>query len=179
MWIVFKLLYFMIPAYLANMAPPLGKNYLKFLEVPMDFGKKFGGKPIFGKNKTWKGVFLAAVVATIALFIQMKLYNYESFRNLSLIDYSTTTLWLGVLFGFGAMFGDAVESFFKRRVGVKPGKPWIPFDQIDFTIGALLLAAVVYFPGWTNAVIIVVISAFGHILINRIGYHLKLRDVKW
>lgn len=179
MWIVFKLLYFMVPAYLANMAPPLARSYFKFLEVPMDFGKKLGGKPIFGKNKTWKGVAVATAVAAIVFLLQAYLYRFGFFKELSIINYSAATLWIGALLGLGAMLGDAAESFFKRRAGVKPGKPWVPFDQVDFTIGALLLASIVYFPGWTNAIIIVVVSAFGHILINHIGYYLKLRDVKW
>jgi CDP-2,3-bis-(O-geranylgeranyl)-sn-glycerol synthase len=49
-------------------------------------------------------------------------------------------LSLGFLLGLGAMAGDAAKSFFKRRLGIAPGHPWIPFDQIDFQIGALLLA---------------------------------------
>jgi hypothetical protein len=32
---------------------------------------------------------------------------------------------------------DSVKSFVKRRVGIAPGAPWIPFDQLDFVIGAL------------------------------------------
>ena len=179
MWIVFKLLYFMIPAYLANMAPPLGKGRLKFMEIPVDMGKKFRGKPLLGKNKTWRGVFLAVVVGLAVFALQKYLYNFEAMQKISLFDYSTATLWIGVLLGFGAIAGDAVESFFKRRIDVKPGKPWMPFDQTDFTIGALALTAIVYFPGWVNAVIIVAISAIGHILVNHIGYYLKLRDVKW
>ncbi|MBN2112309.1 CDP-archaeol synthase [Candidatus Woesearchaeota archaeon] len=176
--VILKLLYFMIPAYLANMAPPLAKNILKFMAVPIDRGKEWGGKPILGKNKTWRGIFVGTAVSTLAFLLQKYLYSFESFKAASMIDYSTATIWIGVLLGFGALFGDSVESFFKRRIGIKSGKPWIPFDQTDFTIGALLLTSIVYFPGWANAAIIVIVSAFGHVLINRIGYHLKLRDVK-
>jgi len=58
-------------------------------------------------------------------------------------------------------------------------KPWIPLDQIDFTIGALALGSFVFFPGWLNALIIISISAIGHILVNHGAYHLGIRDVKW
>jgi CDP-2,3-bis-(O-geranylgeranyl)-sn-glycerol synthase len=43
--------------------------------------------------------------------------------------------------GFGALFADAVESFFKRRAGIGPGKTWVPFDQIDYIIGGLVFVA--------------------------------------
>ena len=97
----------------------------------------------------------------------------------SLIDYSTATIWIGILLGLGAIAGDAVESFFKRMSGIKPGKPWRPFDQIDFTIGALALTSIVYFPGWANAVIIVLISAIGHVLFSHLGYYLKMKNERW
>jgi len=40
----------------------------------------------------------------------------------------------------GALLGDIVESFFKRRMGKERGEDWIPFDQLDFVVGALLLS---------------------------------------
>ena len=179
MIIIIKLLYFMVPAYFANMAPPLGKGILKKIAVPIDMGKKWKGKPVLGKNKTWRGVILAVVAGAVFFLLQRYLYQFGSFKSVSLIDYSSASILIGVLLGFGAIFGDSVESFFKRRRGIGSGKPWIPFDQTDFTIGALLFASTLYFPGWVNAVVIVVLSAVGHILINRIGYLLKIRDVKW
>ena len=36
----------------------------------------------------------------------------------------------------------------KRRVGVAPGKPWVPFDQFDYTLGAFALTAWLFWPGW-------------------------------
>ena len=44
---------------------------------------------------------------------------------------------------FGALLGDIVESFFKRRVGRKRGENWIPFDQLDFILGVLFFSFVV------------------------------------
>jgi CDP-diglyceride synthetase len=46
---------------------------------------------------------------------------------------------LGLRFGTGAMAGDAAKSFVKRRLGIPPGTPWIPWDQVDFRLGALIL----------------------------------------
>ncbi len=63
-------LYFFLPAYFANMTPPLVKNLqiFDFLAKPVDFGKSIKGKRIFGDHKTWRGVICAlAVGAGIAL----------------------------------------------------------------------------------------------------------------
>ncbi len=52
-------------------------------------------------------------------------------------------LLLGFLFAVGALGFDAIKSFFKRQIGVKPGGVWFPFDQIDYIVGGLLLSALV------------------------------------
>ena len=41
---------------------------------------------------------------------------------------------------FGALMGDIIESFFKRRIGKKRGEDWIPFDQLDFILGVLFFS---------------------------------------
>ncbi len=135
----------------------------------MDFGASIGGIRIFGDHKTWKGFFAGVIVAVVAGFAMSRVYWPFEFSALN---------W-SILIGIGALLGDAVKSFFKRRAGVKPGKPWIPFDQIDYTIGALALGSLVFFPGWLYSLLVVVISAFGHVIVNHIGYYIGVRDVRW
>jgi CDP-2,3-bis-(O-geranylgeranyl)-sn-glycerol synthase len=45
---------------------------------------------------------------------------------------------LGLRFGIGAMTGDSAKGLVKRRVGIATGKPWVPWDQLDFVLGALI-----------------------------------------
>lgn len=163
-----QLLYLMIPAYVANMAPPVLAKYSPW-NAPMDFGFSLGGIRIFGDHKTWAG-FVVGVLAALIVGTFMS-HTYWPF------EFSGIT-W-SVLVGIGALAGDAIKSFFKRRVGVKPGSPWIPFDQIDYTVGAFTLGSIVFFPGGAYAGIIVIISAVGHVIINHIGYYLGVREVKW
>ena len=160
-------LYLMIPAYLANMAPAFfGKRLFK---LPMDFGLSFGKTRIFGDNKTWAGFFSGIVVAILVGFVLSKIYWPFEF----------SAVYWSALVGLGAVVGDVVKSFFKRRVNIKPGRPWIPFDQVDFTVGALSFGSFVFFPGWLYSLLVVVISAFGHILINHVGYFLGVQKNKW
>ena len=141
-------LWFFLPAGLANAAPVFANKIPKSdrLAVPLDFGKSFRGQRIFGKNKTLRGLLAGIVIAVITTLLQRFGYQHSDFlRTISLhINYSAiNVVWLGVLFAVGALGFDALESFFKRQAGVKPGGMWFPFDQSDYIIGGLLLASIV------------------------------------
>lgn len=172
----------MLPAYVANMAPVFAAKILgKWGAFPIDFGKTLGGKRICGDHKTIRGFVCGLLAAWGILFLQRYLMNSSGFFfQLSIIQYEAVNLWLfGFLFGFGALFGDAVKSFFKRRVGVPPGERWIPWDQLDFIFGALLFVSFVYIPQIHIILIILLFSPILHILTNQIGYLLKIKNTKW
>lgn len=179
---ILQCLYFMLPAYLANMAPVLAQKsgVLKILDKPIDGGHQMAGKPIFGDHKTWRGFVVGVAMAAAIAWLQYFLYAIPVFQKISLLDYSGTNLWLlGFLLGFGALFGDLVKSFFKRRVNLAPGAPWIPFDQIDFVLGALIFAAPIYFPSWPAVILILILSPVLHIATNNIGYLLRVKNTRW
>lgn len=172
----------MLPAYIANMAPVFVQKLgiLKFLARPVDGGRTFRGRPIFGAHKTWRGFFVGVIAAIAIVWLQSFLYSVPVFQKISLINYFNESPWfLGFLFGFGALFGDAVKSFFKRRVNLAPGKPWIPFDQLDFVLGAMVFVAPVYLPSWPAIIVILLFSPVLHILTNNIGYLLKIKNTRW
>lgn len=174
---VIKCIYFMLPAYFANMAPVICKK-IPFLKYPMDFGAMFRGKPLFGKNKTFRGLFFGVVFAVIVVYVQKLLTFDPYFRALGFTDYSNWVL-LGILFGAGAIFGDMIESFFKRQLNIAPGKPFIPFDQTDFVIGSLILVAFTGIVTWKMLITILILSPFLHIIVNHSAYYLKIRGEKW
>lgn len=182
MTFLLQCLYFMLPAYIANMAPVFAEKLgvLKFLARSVDGGKRWKGRPILGDHKTWRGFVVGVAMAIAVIWVQYFLYSIPVFKDLSLINYSEINLWLlGILLGFGALFGDLIKSFFKRRVGVLPGRPWIPFDQIDFALGALIFVNFIFRPPWTLVFIVLLVTPVLHILANRLGYLLKIRNTKW
>ena len=174
---ILQCVYFMLPAYLANMAPLLARK-VRFLDIPVDFNKKWRGNPILGSHKTWRGIFFGIIAGVITAYIQFKLRNYLFFASISLLDYSNWAA-IGFLLGFGALFGDLVKSFFKRRIGVKPGARFIPWDQIDYTIGALLFISVIFVPSWQMIAALLITNFILHVAANHIGYYLGINDVKW
>ena len=160
-----QVLYFMAPAYVANMLPPFLAHWRGW-NPPIS-------RRWLGSHKTVLGATAGVLGAVATTFLQ------------SLIGWpaglSPDRGWLdlGVRFGTGAMAGDAVKSFFKRRAGIAPGQRWIPFDQVDFVVGALLLVWPVTGLSRWDVPVILVISAVGHVAVNHAGYWLGVRQTRW
>lgn len=160
----------------ANMAPVIF-GWIPVLGAPVDFGRHYRGQRIFGVHKTWRGIVLAVIWGFIFFLIQRYLYEQVSwFRQISLFNYQTAPVYLGALAGFGAITGDLIKSFFKRRARIAPGSPWLPFDQIDYILGGLAAVAFVYFPNWYEAALFVLLGFSLHILARVIGVAFKLCD---
>lgn len=176
--IILQCFYFILPAYFANMAPVIVKNMFKKLAMPIDFGKTINNKPIFGKNKTFRGLIFGVIFAIAITFLQFLLYKNNIFRESAILDYSNWLL-IGLLLGFGAIMGDLIKSFFKRRLGYEPGKPFIPFDQTDFIIGALIFAYPLTKLSFNKILVTLLLSFVLHIIINHIAFYTGIRKEKW
>jgi len=176
--LLLKSIYLMLPAYFANMAPVIVRKYTKFLDYPVDFNKKLKGVRIFGENKTWRGIFFGVIFGIIMAFIQFLLQKNAFFASISFLDYGNW-LVIGILMGLGALVGDLVKSFFKRRLKIKPGKSFVPFDQTDFVIGSLIFISIIKVPTIDLIITSLIISFILHICINHVAFYLKIRKEKW
>ena len=167
-------LYFILPASFANMFPVI------FGKLNLPLAKPIYGK-LFGSHKTWKGFYLGYLGALFILAIQLYLKQTSIALPFSaLLNYSEINLFFyAFLFGVGALTGDLVKSFFKRKIGIKPGRPWIIFDQLDFVIGALIFLAPFYLPPWENILAILIITPLLHLFTNLLGFALRLKKVWW
>ncbi len=167
---ILKSLYFFLPAYLANMAPVLVRK-IPFLAYPVN-------KKIFGQNKTWRGLIAACLAGLLAFWVQ-KILFIGGFRSLALIEYSDFSLALGFFLGAGAILGDLVKSYYKRKQNIPPGKPWLVFDQIDFVIGGILGSMFVYVPSASVVVVLLIASPLLHVVVNYAGFLLGIRKEKY
>lgn len=180
--IIWQSFYFGLPAFIANMSPVIldKLKILKFLAVPIDGGRKINGQYILGKNKTWRGLVAGGIFGLLTTSIQYLLYeNYDFFRLLSIVDYSRVFIVFGLLSGFGALIGDSIKSFFKRRLNIDSGKSWPIFDQLDFIFGFLVLSYVAYQPSWEIVIYLCIITLVLHPLTNIISYLLGIKKVWW
>jgi len=152
-------LYFIFPAYCANATPVIfGGGH------PIDAGRTFfDGKPIFGSHKTFRGFFCGLIVGTLVGFLQTLLSQYVLFQYDVHFRYDVL---LGFMLSLGALVGDLVESFFKRRLGLPPGSSLPIADQLDFVVGAFLFSLPILPPSLLTILIIVIITPPIHFLTN-------------
>ena len=173
---VLQVLWFFVPAFLANMSPVLVRRRFACLAVPIDGGRTFHGTRVFGGHKTWRGLLAGIVVGVLAYEAQRYAFGLGIGAGLALIDYAAHPILPGVLLGLGTGIGDAVKSFFKRRVGIAPGHSWPVFDQLDFMAGAYAFVAPVYAPPALATLAALPIVLAGGIIVSAIGFWLHLRE---
>ena len=159
-----ELVWLMLPAYCANMAPPFVKYWHGW--------NRAINRAYLGDHKTVAGFALGIAAGIVTAFLQ------------SFVEF--TSLWrpedwfaVGLMMGAGAMCGDAIKSFFKRRIGIVPGARWIPADQLDFVIGALIPLSIIVSLGWTDVLFILTFTFVADIAVNHAAFHVGVRDTRW
>jgi CDP-2,3-bis-(O-geranylgeranyl)-sn-glycerol synthase len=164
------------------MTPPLMRrlNLLNFLDKEIDFGKKFLGQPIFGSHKTWRGAIGGILVGFSVALIQGYLYRFPVVQKISLLDYGKINIFFfGFLISAGAIFGDLLFAFIKRRLKMEPGARFIPFDQTNYVIGASIFLTPFFNIDILVWITLFILTFLLHIIVTRLGYYLKLHCVKW
>ena len=173
-------IWFLLPAAFANAIPvfvaalPLLKKY----NAPIDGGKKFRGYPILGPHKTWRGIIAGIIIATLVLWIQQLLvaqFDWAVYISGNVNYAALPVLLLGPLFAIGALGGDAVESFFKRQRNIKSGGSWIPFDQLDYIIGSVVISLFFVILTPVQYIWIFIIWFVLHIVASYLGYKMGLK----
>jgi CDP-2,3-bis-(O-geranylgeranyl)-sn-glycerol synthase len=176
---IFLAFWFFAPAGLANVfAFASGKiKALRPYNYPVDFGLRIRGKRILGSHKTIRGFVIGTIVAILGVYLQVLFYNViPGMPTITPVNYNEVNpVLLGFLLGFGALLGDAVKSFFKRQAGVQPGRSWVPFDQVDYIVGGIVLSYFYYPLMWYQYLLIAVMWVVIHPLGTFVGYLLKLK----
>lgn len=141
--LISQTLWYFLPAFVANMTPVFATyfNWLPALNYPLDGGMKLGREPFLGANKTIRGLVVGLIFGSITALIQYWLQPIAVLQPLHVLPPPTAlhALGWGALLGFGALFGDALKSFFKRRLHITAGASWPPWDQIDIVIGVVVV----------------------------------------
>ena len=177
-WLIF-------PAYIANSSAVLfghGK--------PVDMGRKMkDGRRIFCDGKTWYGL-LGGTLAGIAFGFGQILgsgiqypkhhWGYGPVPNAYLI---------AVLIPVGALLGDLLGSFIKRRLGHKRGEQIFGLDIYDLVIGVFILLLIFQFFWFYETfldgirlialVTILILTPLLHRFTNIIGYKLGKKKEPW
>lgn len=167
---LWQALYFFLPAYVANMTPVLVRK-APFLNRPIQ-------EKLFGAHKTWRGLVLGTLAGTMVFWLQQIAYR-QGFTELAFLDYAHISLAYGLLLSGGALLGDIIKSYYKRKENIPPGKSWIPWDQLDFVVGGIVGASFLYAPPFGMAMVLLIVSPLLHLVVNYLGYLLHLKPNKW
>ena len=176
----FLLLYFALPAFFANMIPIVVAkiNLWSGLNKPMDFEKTLFGKRIFGSHKTIRGLVSGTLIGALVTSIQYLLERGEIIKIPFLESYLEFLIY-GLLAGFGALLGDAFFSFLKRQLNIQSGRPFIPFDQIDYILGFIGCTLIVVPWKWSELLFLSVVVLVLNPLANLISYLLHIKKTYW
>jgi CDP-2,3-bis-(O-geranylgeranyl)-sn-glycerol synthase len=123
------------PAYFANALETLPRGR----GPPMDFGRiwRGDGRRILGPSKTWSGFLVGGFVALPFGLIEAGLILAAP-PDWKLVPVLAPSLLAAVpvvaLLSFGAMGGDALGSFVKRRLGRESGSRAVLLDQLPFVL---------------------------------------------
>ncbi len=171
-------IWLMLPSYIPNNVAALFGG-----GVPLDLGQTFqDGRRMLGDGKTLRGTAAGTVCGVLAGLMQNAIAP-----TFGLPSFGTGSSQIFVLLGLslGAMLGDIVAAFFKRRLGLKRGAPLFVIDQLDFVIGSwiltMLLAPQWFWQNFTPSVILIVliITPILHRLTNIIGYKIGAKREPW
>lgn len=177
----------LLPAFVANATATMPHG----VGPPMDFGRTWArdGRRILGPSKTWSGflyggAFGAAVGLLEAWLILLAPPSYSVVPVLA--PSVLAALPLAVIVGFGAMTGDAIGSFIKRRLGRASGARTLFLDQFPFVLVPIALGFAFYtslfvsvFGNWEAVIWLAILTLGLHALFNWIGYHAGLKEVPW
>ncbi len=156
----------LLPALIANGSPVLlasGK--------PLDLGLTlWDGRRALGDGKTFQGYILGLLYGLGFGLFAAGLASLE-------VEAYTAPILLSVN---GALLGDIVASFAKRRLGLERGAPAPVLDQLDFYTGSLLA---LYAGGYLlDPLVAITLAGLVYILhraTNTAAYMLGLKDRPW
>ena len=169
-------LWLMFPAYVANSSAVLFAGTL-----PIDLGKNFSdGRRILGPGKTFRGL-IGGTMAGVTVGVIQQTVRVHTLLGVPSFD----PIFVVITLSFGALLGDIVKSFFKRRLGFEKGASFPIADQYDFVVGALLFTYI-FFPEWLTLnfvapvfITVIVLTAPIHLMVNYLGFRLGKKNVWW
>jgi CDP-2,3-bis-(O-geranylgeranyl)-sn-glycerol synthase len=180
-------LWVLLPALIANATAtiPRGRG------PPMDFGRRWpsDGRRILGTSKSWSGFWFGALFAMPFGLLEAWLILIAP-PDLAIVPQFGPTVLAAVpvvfLLAAGAMTGDALGSFVKRRLGRESGARTLLLDQLPFVLVPIAVGLVA-FPAvfWTtfdsvSAIAWLLVFTLGlHAAFNYVGYWAGLKKVPW
>ncbi len=162
------LLHIFIPMIVSNILHMIivKKNWLSFLAISIS-------PPLFGANKTWRGIVFLTLVNSI-LFWAVNVFS-PMFGNLE-------ALTIGGILGFVYMLFELPNSWFKRRMGIGAGqeakknkKLFMLLDKMDSALGVSWVSKILFGFSWMGMVKLFLLAVLIHVFFSWLLVVLKIK----
>ncbi len=175
-------IWFGLPAWIANATPVLGGG-----GPTIDGGRFYrDGRRIFGDGKTIRGLIVGMFFGTLTgLFQTLSVpFLYPVLEEYVVVTPAMEavfymTMPIAFLMSVGALTGDLIGSFIKRRMCVKSGDPSPMLDQLGFIILALIFVAPLIQPNPIFTSVLILTTLAIHWMSNALGYVMGLKKHPW
>ncbi|MGI0132517.1 MAG: CDP-archaeol synthase [Thermoplasmata archaeon] len=157
----------------------------------MDLGRTWpwDGRRVLGPSKTWAGFVIGTAIAVPCGLLEAWLVLIAP-PSLQLVPSYGPSLLAAlpvvVLLSAGAMAGDALGSFVKRRFARPSGARTLLLDQLPFVLVPIVIGLAVYpaifvptFLGGEAILWLLLFTLGFHAAFNWIGFKLHLKKVPW
>lgn len=145
---------------IANFAPIVATRLFGArFAMPLDGGSMLAdGRPLFGAGKTFRGLLASFLCTTAA-------------APLLGIDAA-----LGVAIAAGAMAGDLLASFCKRRLGLSPHARAFGLDQVPEALLPLLALRPWLDLEWLDTAVVLLLFVLLDIVLSRVLHRMRIRE---
>ncbi len=177
--------WYIFPAYIANGFAVFGR--LIKSKHSIDGGRLFiDERRILGPGKTWEGFFcgltsgfLFGILQVLAAPFLLALIEQYLVLPPELYPIVLLSVPLVFLVALGALVGDLIGSFIKRRLNIARGRPAPVIDQLDFLVAAMIFGILITPLPFIIALFLLIVTPLIHLLANVVGYLLRVKDVPW
>jgi hypothetical protein len=163
-----------IPALVLIIA--IRRDIFPSLDRPIDGGVTWHKRPVMGRNKTYRALLIYLIGSTVVTSVLFYFANHGAVWTHWLFKHNPIVL--GIVYALSYELGEYINSFIKRRLGIKPGavsKRCVIlqrfFDLADGVIMSTTVLVLVY--GYSPHIWIVL--AFG-ILLHYCAEKIKLKQ---
>ncbi len=162
----------------------LKTGVLPWLAMPIDGGRQWGSRPLFGANKTWRGMLVMTAVTAGGTRLQARIGRNRHDLVLGLTnEYRTSPSIAGGIIGLSYSLAELPNSFVKRRLGLPPGArsgrwPTVQYvvDQADSVIGCLLALRLLYRPRRGEVALALALGTTVHVGVDQLLYALGAKS---
>jgi CDP-2,3-bis-(O-geranylgeranyl)-sn-glycerol synthase len=147
------------------------------LARPIDAGRRWRGRPVLGRNKTWRGFVVMPAATAITISAQQTLATRSRhLAALAPLRRGAPPAWVvGAICGAAYVVAELPNSFAKRRLGIAPGMSapraraaQYVVDQLDSVVGCAIAIRMLYRIETADAAASALLGAACHVGVERL-----------